>query len=125
MKDLGRPISPHVTIYAFPIAAISSITNRVTGCVLSFGCVGLGLAELIGGSGSALYLTQWIGSQGALVAAGAKFSVAFPVIYHYGGAIRHLAWDQYPDMLTNEDVAKSSLILFGGTTVLSTGLLFF
>ena len=30
----GRPVSPHVTIYAFPAAAISSITNRVTGVVL-------------------------------------------------------------------------------------------
>ena len=33
----GRPVSPHVTIYKFPLAAISSITNRVTGCVLSVG----------------------------------------------------------------------------------------
>lgn len=30
-----RPISPHVTIYDFPLNAISSITNRVTGCVLA------------------------------------------------------------------------------------------
>lgn len=33
----GRPVSPHVTIYKFPVAAISSITNRVTGVVLSGG----------------------------------------------------------------------------------------
>jgi len=30
----GRPVSPHVLIYAFPIAAISSVTNRVTGGAL-------------------------------------------------------------------------------------------
>ena len=30
----GRPISPHVTIYDFPIAGISSITNRITGMAL-------------------------------------------------------------------------------------------
>lgn len=34
MEKTGRPISPHVTIYAFPMAAISSITNRVTGVAL-------------------------------------------------------------------------------------------
>lgn len=34
---LGRPVSPHVTVYKFPIAAISSITNRVTGVGLSVG----------------------------------------------------------------------------------------
>ena len=27
----GRPVSPHVTEYAFPVVAISSIVNRVTG----------------------------------------------------------------------------------------------
>ncbi len=27
----GRPVSPHVTTYAFPVVAISSIINRVTG----------------------------------------------------------------------------------------------
>lgn len=33
----GRPVSPHVTIYKFPLAAISSITIRVTGVLLSVG----------------------------------------------------------------------------------------
>jgi hypothetical protein len=31
---LGRPVSPHVTIYKFPASALTSIANRVTGCVL-------------------------------------------------------------------------------------------
>ena len=34
MIKKGRPVSPHVTIYRFPIVAISSITNRVTGFML-------------------------------------------------------------------------------------------
>ena len=34
---LGRPVSPHVTIYKFPITALTSITNRVTGVALSVG----------------------------------------------------------------------------------------
>jgi hypothetical protein len=33
----GRPVSPHVTIYKFPVTALSSITNRVTGVILSVG----------------------------------------------------------------------------------------
>lgn len=51
-KELGRPVSPHVTIYAFPVTAVSSITNRVTGCALSVGCAGLGAIELVMGSGT-------------------------------------------------------------------------
>lgn len=37
----GRPISPHVEIYDFPPAAISSITNRITGVALVGGEFGL------------------------------------------------------------------------------------
>ena len=36
---LNRPVSPHVTIYAFPTVAISSIMNRVTGVALSGTCL--------------------------------------------------------------------------------------
>jgi hypothetical protein len=32
---LNRPVSPHVTIYAFPAVSLSSITNRVTGVMLA------------------------------------------------------------------------------------------
>ena len=53
MKKTGRPVSPHVTIYAFPMAAVSSITNRVTGVALSVGCGALGAVELVGGGGTA------------------------------------------------------------------------
>ena len=36
-QALKRPLSPHVTIYDFPVTAISSIFVRVTGVVLSVG----------------------------------------------------------------------------------------
>ena len=117
MKESGRPVSPHVTIYAFPIAALSSITNRVTGIAMAVGCFGLGSIEISGGSGTALQFVQVVGSSGMLVAGGAKFSVVFPVAYHYLGALRHLRWDIQPDLLTNEKVATSSYYLFIAATV--------
>lgn len=33
----NRPISPHVSIYKFPLPAISSITHRITGVSLTAG----------------------------------------------------------------------------------------
>jgi succinate dehydrogenase (ubiquinone) cytochrome b560 subunit len=124
MKETGRPVSPHVTIYAFPIGALSSITNRVTGCVLSFGAAGLGAIEIVGGPGCSLALMESIGSAGFLVAAPAKFTVAFPIVYHYFAAIRHFAWDYAPDYLENVDVEKSSYALVGASTVVSVGAMF-
>ena len=117
----NRPVSPHVTIYSFPIVALSSITTRVTGCLLSFGSAGLGLVEIVGGNGAALDLLSSIGSSsnsGVLVA-GAKFSVAFPFMYHYLGGLRHLVWDNKPEMLTNVGVEKASYVLVGSSLVLS------
>mmetsp|Transcript_61165 Transcript_61165/g.92490 ORF Transcript_61165/g.92490 Transcript_61165/m.92490 type:complete len:171 (-) Transcript_61165:50-562(-) len=124
MKKTGRPVSPHVTIYSFPIGALSSITNRVAGCALSFGAAGLGAIEIVGGPGSSLSLMQEIGGAGFLIAAPAKFAVAFPIVYHYFGAVRHFAWDYFPEYLENVDVEKSSYALVGSSTLLSAGMMF-
>jgi succinate dehydrogenase (ubiquinone) cytochrome b560 subunit len=125
MKKTGRPVSPHVTIYAFPIAALSSITNRVTGCALSMGCAGLGLIEIFGGTGSSLAVMQMVGSSGFLVASTAKLGISFTLSYHYFGALRHLYWDRTPELLTNVGVEKSSYALFGVTGLVSLTSLFF
>lgn len=122
MKQTGRPVSPHVTIYTFPITALSSITNRVTGSAMAVGAFGLGGLELLGGSGTSLYVMETIGSQGFLVAAGAKLCVSFPLTYHYCAALRHFAWDFNPNLLENVAAEKSSYALFAVPTVLSLGL---
>lgn len=124
MKKTGRPVSPHLTIYAFPIGALSSITNRVTGCALAFGAAGLGGLELVAGPGTSLSVMETIGSQGFLVAYPAKFAVSFTLVYHYFGALRHFAWDYMPEYLNNVDVPKSSYLLFGSSTLVSLGLAF-
>jgi succinate dehydrogenase (ubiquinone) cytochrome b560 subunit len=124
MKLTGRPVSPHVTIYAFPVTAISSITNRATGMALSVGCAGLGVIELTGGSGAAMSFMESLGSSSLWIAAPAKFCVAFPLSYHYLGGLRHWAWDRNPDMLTNEDTLKSSYALLGCSLVISSTLMF-
>jgi succinate dehydrogenase (ubiquinone) cytochrome b560 subunit len=122
MAKTGRPVSPHVTIYSFPITALTSITNRATGCALTFGAAGLGAIEIFGGSGAAMTLMHDIASTGPIVATGAKFSVAFPIVYHYLGGLRHLTWDAAPDMLTNVGVEKASYALAGSSIVISLGL---
>lgn len=123
MNQTGRPVSPHVTIYQFPIAALTSITIRVTGCALTFGAAGVGLVEILAGNGAALSLMQEIAGTGyPVVTAAAKFSVSFPCVYHYLGGVRHLLWDNFPEMLTNVDVKKASYALVGSSLFLSLAL---
>lgn len=121
----GRPVSPHVTIYAFPVAALTSIANRVTGITLSFGAVSLGAVELVAGNGAALALMETIGSSGLIIASTAKLAVAFPCVYHFLGGCRHMMWDKNPETLTTEGALQSSKILVGASVVLTTGLLIF
>ena len=56
-------------------------------------CSLLGAAELLGGSGTALDLMSTLGAQGGVIAAGAKFGVAFPFVYHYLGNEGVIRWD--------------------------------
>lgn len=118
MKKTGRPVSPHVAIYAFPAAALTSIVVRATGMTLSLGTLGLGVVEMAGGPGSALSLMETIGSSG--LAYPAKFCVAFPLTYHYLGGLRHYIWDNKPELLTNAGVEKASYYLAGGSLLLSS-----
>jgi succinate dehydrogenase (ubiquinone) cytochrome b560 subunit len=122
MEKTGRPVSPHVTIYAFPAGALTSITNRVTGVALSVGAAGISAVELMGGNGTAVQLLQDLTSMGPMVTSTVKFTVAFPFIYHFLGGVRHLLWDIYPQLLNNVDVKNASYILAGSSLALGIGV---
>jgi succinate dehydrogenase (ubiquinone) cytochrome b560 subunit len=100
-------ISPHVTIYKFPLTAISSITNRLTGLVLSSVYVATGTACLVG-------LEDKLPDKRVCI---------FPFVYHTLGSVRHFLWDKYPKLLTNSSVHKSSIGLFTGS-IITTAVLF-
>lgn len=101
-------ISPHVSIYKFPLTALSSITNRVTGMVLSGGFIMIGI--------SSFFPKQQVIIQKKYESIQIiKSVIFFPIIYHTLGGIRHFIWDFKPQLLSNIKVTKSSYILFGTT----------
>ena len=110
----GRPISPHVTIYAFPTIAISSITNRACGVGLSVGMAGCGALTLLGVDVPTMMYNLGHGDLTYLF----KFGVGFPLIYHYAAGIRHLYWDNTVQGFTNSDMESSSMMLMGSTLLL-------
>lgn len=62
--------------------------------------------------------------QTAVIGTVAKFGVSFSLIYHWLGGVRHLVWDRDPEMLTNEQVEKSSKIVIGIASASSAALAF-
>ena len=86
-KFPNRPISPHVTIYAFPVVALSSITMRICGVLLSVGCGGVGAMACVDPALPVEVLSM-LGSS-PFLAIPTKFAVSFTLVYHFLGAIRH------------------------------------
>jgi len=100
-----------------PLAALSSITNRATGVMLSIGAGAAGWIALTGDLGGAI--TSFKASYPLLVFP-AKFAVCFPLTYHYLAGVRHLYWDHYK---YGNMVDKSSPLELSNVTSSSKALL--
>lgn len=92
MTTDGRPLSPHLTIYRWPITMVLSILHRATGVALSVGLIALVLwVEAIAYDfipyDSALVLMQSLPGQLLL------FGWCFSFFFHLANGIRHLIWD--------------------------------
>lgn len=92
MDNSGRPLSPHLTIYRWPITMTLSILHRATGVAMSLGLILMVLWLIYTAAGPEQYqyfrvtVATWLGRL-LLIA----FSFAF--FLHLGNGIRHLAWD--------------------------------
>jgi succinate dehydrogenase (ubiquinone) cytochrome b560 subunit len=103
----------------FPIVAISSITVRVTGMVLTIGTVGISLLALADPTFPSAMMS-YIGT--SMIGYPAKFAVALPLCYHYVGAVRHTYWDATAKGLTNQEAETTSKLLFASTTLMALGV---
>lgn len=88
-----RPLSPHMTIYRWPVTMMTSITHRATGMALTGGALILAwwLVAISNGldGGYQQFMALAASPLGMLVLFGATWSLA----YHFFNGLRHLAWD--------------------------------
>jgi len=87
-----RPLSPHMTIYRWPVTMMTSITHRFTGVGLAVGAVILAwwLVSISNGpEGWQSFHAVSDTPLGLLV----LFGLTWSLIYHFLNGIRHLAWD--------------------------------
>ena len=92
MNKTGRPLSPHLSIYRWPITMTLSILHRMTGVALSVGLIALvvWLESIAFGSGSYATVAAWMDTiVGRLILLG--FSFAF--FFHLANGVRHLFCD--------------------------------
>jgi len=131
-----RPVSPDVTNshkgapykhYDFPLTAITSIVNRVTGAGLSVGFAGVGALALVGDVPTMVMAYK---SAFPMLVVPTKAVVAFPFVYHTLGGLRHLYWDysklgnnaQKDSPLDLKNLPTSSMLLVGTSVAATVGL---
>jgi succinate dehydrogenase / fumarate reductase cytochrome b subunit len=91
-RPYGRPLSPHIQIYRWPITMAASITHRATGMALATGTLFLSwwlIAASSGPDAYAVFAGVARSPLGEIVLFGFLWSLAF----HLLNGIRHLAWD--------------------------------
>ncbi len=117
----NRPLSPHLQVYRLPLAAVLSISHRISGAILSLSTAGIVILLAL------LMFEPFVYDQvldclktpvGALVVVG--FVLAF--WYHFCAGLRHLIWDMgYGYDLPA--VKTSNILIVLGTVVLTLGTL--
>ncbi|XP_050312165.1 succinate dehydrogenase cytochrome b560 subunit, mitochondrial-like [Anthonomus grandis grandis] len=121
---LGRPQSPHLTIYKPQLTAILSISHRATGMVLTGYLVALSMAALYLPCPIEFYIEQLKCMEiGALPMFALKFFFAFPLTYHFFNGIRHLLWDTARFLTIKEVYATgyTMLLVALGTAIALSG----
>lgn len=87
-----RPLSPHMTIYRWPVTMTMSILHRVTGGALYFGTLLLAAWLISAAVGEECFnavnavFGSWIGQ---LV----LFGYTWALLHHLAGGVRHFIWD--------------------------------
>ena len=111
-----RPLSPHLTIYRWPVTMATSITHRITGVGLSVGAVILAwwLVSISNGpEGWQRFHALSDTPIGLLVV----FGLTWSLVYHFLNGVRHLAWDLGYGFEKNLAERNSMMILVASVVI--------
>lgn len=112
-----RPLSPHLTIYRWPINMAMSITHRATGVALTVGTLLLTVWLCAAANSPECY--AWLnGFFGGFIGKFMLFGWSVSLYYHMLNGIRHLWWDTGHGFELGA-VMRSSWIVIAGTILLT------
>lgn len=92
MSNHGRPLSPHLSVYRWPITMTLSILHRITGVALSLGLLVLAAWLLQAAAGPEQY-QMFRDAMSHPVGKLLLIGWSFAFFLHLGNGIRHLVWD--------------------------------
>lgn len=92
MSNPGRPLSPHITIYRWPITMVSSILHRMSGVAMSIGLLVFAAWLMNAASGPDQY-RQFEAAMSSIAGRVLLIAWTLAFFYHLANGIRHLVWD--------------------------------
>ena len=122
MSTEGRPLSPHLTIYRWPITMTLSILHRMTGVALSVGLIAYVIwLEAI--AYDAVPYDAVKGFMDGIIGQIMLLGWCFSFFFHLSNGIRHLIWDT--GRLFEKEQADSSAWFVIIATVILTACYWF
>ena len=92
MSNHGRPLSPHLSVYRWPITMTISILHRATGLALSVGFIVL-VAWLFAAASGAGNYANLLSYLDTIVGKVMLIGCSFAFFFHLSNGVRHLVWD--------------------------------
>ena len=113
----NRPLSPHLSVYRLPMAAVTSIMTRITGQVMLAGLLLIVWWLVAAAAGPRAFATaDWVLRSwlGYLVLLGSLWALW----YHFFAGIRHFFYDAGL-LLTRDDSRQASWLIIAASVVLT------
>ena len=110
MTKSNRPLSPHLSVYRWPITMTLSILHRGTGLAMAAGLVVLA-AWLINASASAEDYRRFTELMAAPVGRLLLVGWSFAFFFHLANGIRHLVWDTGHGLGKQQAIASAWFVL--------------
>ena len=92
MSDTKSPLSPHLSIYRWPITMTLSILHRVTGVAMSVGLIVL-CAWLMSAAAGAEDYERLVSLLSTMIGKLMLIGFSFAFFFHLANGVRHLVWD--------------------------------
>ncbi len=119
MSKSDRPLSPHLSIYRWPITMTLSILHRGTGVAMSLGFVVL-VAWLFDAAAGEEAYAVFVRAMGSTIGVLMLIGWSFAFFFHLSNGVRHLFWDTGRGFEMQQANASAWLVLVA-STVLTAG----
>jgi succinate dehydrogenase / fumarate reductase cytochrome b subunit len=92
MTDPTRPLSPHLSVYRWPLTMTLSVLHRLSGMALTAGFLVFAAWLIAAASGAEVY-SRFVATMDSLPGRALLAAWSFAFFFHLTNGVRHLFWD--------------------------------